>query len=177
MQKNIDAGVDSISAQIKQNNARNIKCWASHIDRSIAIVNISIQYIIIAFVVLALFNHDTSSSMIVQIIQWTTYVSLVLLALQYRNAISAVGRLANALDTTTKIVIILSVLAALGTGYIKKGQAGVHLTIAITMILFVRLSLQMKDFLMDKKTPIPAFLKFVKELLTPERIRKIYTSF
>jgi hypothetical protein len=177
-QKGIDVSVDVMSAKIKKviDQGESFNCQASQIDRTIAIVNIGIQYVILAFVVLALFNHD-KSGIIVQVIQWTSYVSLALLAAQYRNVIISAGRLVNALDISTKVIIFLSVAAALGTGYIKNGQAGMRLTIAIAMVLFIRLSLQMKDFMTDAKSPVPAFLKFLKELLTPERIDKLYKAF
>jgi hypothetical protein len=52
-----------------------------------------------------------------------------------------------------------------------------RLTIAIAMVLFVRLSLQMKDFLLDEKSRVPAFLAFIKEIFTPTRITTIYNAF
>jgi hypothetical protein len=177
-QKDIDAGIDAMSAKIKKVIAQGemVECQASQIDRIISIVNIGIQYTILAFVVFALFNHD-KSGLIVQVIQWTTYVSLVLLGVQYRNVILSAGRLVNALDMSTKVIIFLSIAAALGTEYIQKGRAGMRLTIVIAMILFIRLSLQMKDFMTTEKSPVSAFLKFLEELLTPERIDKLYASF
>ena len=177
-QKGIDIGVDALSAKIKKviDQGESFECQASKIDRTIAIVNIGIQYIILAFVVLALFNHD-KSGIIVDVIQWTTYVSLGLLAVQYRNVIISAGRLVSALDMSTKVIIFLSIAAALGTSYIKKGETGIRLTIAIAMVLFIRLSLQMKDFMTDAKSPVPAFLTFLKELLTTDRINKLYNAF
>jgi hypothetical protein len=177
-QKDIDVSVDKLTVKIKRivDQGDTAECRASQIDRAISVVNICIQYVILAFVVFALFHHD-KSDVIVEVIRWTTYVSLGLLAVQYRNVILSAGRLVNALDMSTKVIIFLSIAAALGTGYIRKGQAGMKLTIAIAMVLFVRLSLQMKDFLTDSKSRVPAFLLFLKELLTPERINDIYTAF
>ncbi|AGE56214.1 hypothetical protein PBCVNEJV1_183R [Paramecium bursaria Chlorella virus NE-JV-1] len=175
--KLIDAGVTAMSVKIKKVVEKgDVECRESQIDRAIAIVNIGIQYLILAFVVLALFNHE-KSGMIVKIITYTTYVSLALLALQYRNVIVSAGRLVGALDLSTKIILALSAAAAIGVGFIKRGEAGMRLTIAIAAVLFVRLSLQMRDFLMDSKSRVPAFLMFLKELLTPERIEKIYVAF
>ena len=177
-QKNIDAGVENMSVKIKQTIAQgeSFECQATQIDRTISLVNIVVQYIILAFVILALVSKD-HSGIIVKVIQWTSYISLGLLAVQYRNIVVAAGNLVGALDTSTKIIILLSIAAALGTGYIKKGQAGMKLTIAIALILFIRLSLQMRDFVTDKKSRVSAFLIFLKNLLTPQRIKTIYNSF
>ncbi|AGE51793.1 hypothetical protein PBCVCVM1_302L [Paramecium bursaria Chlorella virus CVM-1] len=177
-QKEIDAGVNNISVKIKKTIAQgeSFECQASQIDRTISLINIAVQYIILAFVILALVSKE-HSGLIVKVIQWTTYISLGLLAVQYRNIIVAAGNLVGALDTSTKIIIFLSIAAAIGTGYIKKGQAGMQLTIAIALVLFIRLSLQMRDFVTDKKSRVPAFLIFLKELLTPQRIETIYNSF
>lgn len=176
-QKTIDKGVDVLSAKIQ----RAVKdsdddCFSTQIDRLAAIGNIIIQYVILAFVVLALFQHD-KAWLIVKIIGVTSVVSLVLLAIQYRNAIIPIVRLLGALDTSTKIIIFLTVAAALGTTYIRKGESGYKLTLVIAMILFVKLSLQMKDFLTDNKSPAPAFLVFVRELFTSQRITKIFRAF
>jgi hypothetical protein len=83
----------------------------------------------------------------------------------------------SALDLSTKIIIFLSVAASLGISSVQKGEAGMRLTIAIAMVLFVRLSLQMKDFLLDEKSRVPAFLAFIKEIFTPARITTIYNAF
>lgn len=177
-QKNIDTGVNNISAKIRKTieQGDSFECRASQIDRGISLVNIVIQYIILAFVVLALFSQE-HSELIINVIQWTSYISLGLLAVQYRNVLISAGRLVGALDMSTKVIILLSIAAALGTGYIKKGQAGMSLTIVIALVLFIRLSLQMKDFVADKKSRVPAFLLFLRELLTPKRIQTIYNSF
>ncbi|AGE50450.1 hypothetical protein PBCVCVR1_286L [Paramecium bursaria Chlorella virus CVR-1] len=178
-QKNIDTGVENMSVKIKKTIAKegeSFECQASQIDRTISLINIVVQYIILAFVILALVSKE-HSGLIVKVIQWTTYISLGLLAVQYRNIIVAAGNLVGALDMSTKIIIFLSIAAAIGTGYIKKGQAGMQLTIAIALVLFIRLSLQMRDFIISKKSRVPAFLIFLKELLTPQRIETIYNSF
>jgi hypothetical protein len=167
-----------MSVKIKKTIAQgdSFECRESEIDRVISLVNIVIQYIILAFVILALVSEE-HSGIIVSVIQWTSYISLGLLAMQYRNVLVAAGNLVGALDASTKIIILLSVAAAVGTGYIKRGQAGMQLTILIALVLFIRLSLQMRDFVTDKKSRVPAFLIFLKELLTPERIETIYNSF
>jgi hypothetical protein len=176
-QKVIDVGVDGMSLKIKKAVEKNeTDCRASNIDRAIAVVNIVIQYIILAFVVLALFNH-AQSNLIIEVVKWTTYVSLGLLAIQYRNLAISAGRLVFALDTSTKIIIFLTVVAAFGVGFVQKGNAGMSLTTAIAMVLFIKLSLQMKDFMTDAKSSVAPFMAFVKELLTPERIKKIYGAF
>jgi len=178
-QKNIDAGVNNISVKIKKIIAKegeSFECQATQIDRTISLINIAIQYIILAFVILALVSKE-HSGLIVNVIQWTTFISLGLLAVQYRNVIVAAGNLVGALDVSTKVIIFLSIAAALGSSYIKKGQAGMKLTIAIALILFIRLSLQMRDFVTNKKSRVSAFLIFLKNLLTPQRIKTIYNSF
>jgi len=177
-QKNIDKGVEDLSVKIKKvvDTGDSLECQASQTDRMIAVANIVIQCIILGFVVLALFNHE-KAGLIVKIIQWTTYLSLFLLAVQYRNIITTSLRLVSALDLSTKIIIFLSVAASLGISSVQKGEAGMRLTIAIAMVLFVRLSLQMKDFLLDEKSRVPAFLAFIKEIFTPARITTIYNAF
>jgi len=177
-QRAIDAGVSNMSVKIKKTIAQgdSFECRESEIDRILSLVNIVIQYIILAFVILALVSQE-HSGLIIKVIQWTSYISLGLLAAQYRNVLVAAGNLVGALDASTKIIIFLSVAAAVGTGYIKKGQAGMQLTILIALVLFIRLSLQMRDFVTDKKSRVPAFLIFLKELLTPQRIETIYNSF
>lgn len=177
-QKNIDAGVENMSVKIKQTIAQgeSFECQATQIDRTISLINIAIQYIILAFVILALVSKE-HSGLIVNVIQWTTFISLGLLAVQYRNVIVAAGNLVGALDVSTKVIIFLSIAAALGSSYIKKGQAGMKLTIAIALILFIRLSLQMRDFVTNKKSRVSAFLIFLKNLITPQRIKTIYNSF
>jgi hypothetical protein len=179
--KSIDTGVDvmaaKISAAVKLDDVNNADCRASEIDRMVSIVNMVLQYIILSFVVLAVANHD-NATLIINVIKWVSYVSLILLGVQYRNVLVSAGRLfLYGLDLENQIIIVFSLFIALITGFIKKGTAGMKLTIAVAFLIFIRLAIQMKNFLLDRNSKIPAFLVFVKELLTPSRITKIYNAF
>jgi hypothetical protein len=179
--KKIDDGVDimaaKISAAIKLDDVNNADCRASDIDRYVNIVNMAIQYIILSFVVLAVIQHE-NAALIVNVIKWVSYVSLLLIAVQYRNVlVSAGGLFLYGLDLENQIIIVFSICIALITGFIQKGTAGMKLTIAVAVLIVIRLAIQMKNFLLDRDSKIPAFLVFVKELLTPSRITKIYKAF
>jgi hypothetical protein len=179
--KIIDTGVDvmtaKISAAVKLDDVNNAECRASDIDRMVNIVNMVLQYIILSFVVLAVVNHD-NASLIINVIKWVSVVSLILIGVQYRNVLVSAGRLfLYGLDLENQIIIVFSLFIALITGFIKKGTAGMKLTIAVAFLIFIRLAIQMKNFLLDRDSKIPAFLVFVKELLTPSRITKIYNAF
>ena len=177
--KKLDDGVDimaaKISAAVKLDG--NSGCRAADIDRIVNIVNMCIQYIILSFVVLAVIRHD-NAGLIVNVIKWVSYVSLLLLAVQYRNVLVSAGRLfLYGLDLENQIIIVFSLCIALITGFIQKGTAGMNLTLAVAVLIFIRLAIQMKNFLLDNDSKIPAFLVFVKELLTPSRITKLYNAF
>jgi hypothetical protein len=178
--KSIDEGVERISKKISdtvKNEDSNIECNNSKIDHWISIINMGIQYLILSFVILALLNHE-KSALIITVITWTAYVSLALLMVRYRNVLISAGRiLLYGLDLETQIILAFSIFITLITGFIKKGTAGMKLTLTIAFLIFIRLALQMKDFLLDKKSNLSAFMEFVKELLTPTRISKIYKSF
>lgn len=178
--KSIDEGVDRISKKISdmvKSEDSNIECNNSKIDHWISIINMGIQYLILSFVILALLNHE-KSALIITVITWTAYVSLALLMVRYRNVLISAGRiLLYGLDLETQIILAFSIFITLITGFIKKGTAGMKLTLTIAFLIFIRLALQMKDFLLDKKSNLSAFMEFVKELLTPTRISKIYKSF
>lgn len=179
--KKLDDGVDimaaKISAAIKLDDVNNADCRASDIDRYVNIVNMTIQYIILSFVVLAVIQHE-NASLIINVIKWVSYVSLLLIAVQYRNVLVSAGRLFMfGLDLENQIIIVFSICIALITGFIQKGTAGMKLTIAVAVLIVIRLAIQMKNFLLDRDSKIPAFLVFVKELLTPSRITKIYNAF
>ena len=179
--KKLDDGVDimaaKISAAVKLDNVSNSDCRASDIDRIVNIVNMGIQYIILSFVVLAVINHDNSTT-IVNVIKWVSYVSLLLIAIQYRNVLVSAGRLFRyGLDLENQIIIVFSLCISLITGFIQDGTAGMNLTIAVGLFIFIRLAIQMKNFLLDNDSKIPAFLVFVKEFLTPSRITKLYNAF
>jgi hypothetical protein len=179
--KRLDDGVDvmaaKISAAIKDDDVANSECRASEIDRYVNIVNMAIQYIILSFVVLAVIQHD-NAALIVNVIKWVSIVSLILILVQYRNVLVSAGRLfLYGLDLENQIIIVFSVCITLITGFIKKGTAGMKLTIAVAFLILIRLAIQMKNFLLDRDSKIPAFLVFVKELLTPSRITKIYNAF
>ena len=179
--KKIDDGVDimaaKISAAVKLDDVNNSDCRASEIDRIVNIVNMVIQYIILSFVILAVVNHD-NASLIINVIKWVSYVSLILIAVQYRNVLVSAGRLfMYGLDLENQIIIVFSLFIALITGFIQKGTAGMKMTLAVAFLIFIRLAIQMKNFLLDRNSKIPAFLVFVKELLTPSRITKIYNAF
>jgi len=179
--KSLDDGVDimaaKISAAVKLDDVNNADCRASDIDRYVNIVNMAIQYIILSFVVLAVIQHE-NASLIINVIKWVSYVSLLLIAVQYRNVLVSAGRLFMfGLDLENQIIIVFSICIALITGFIKKGTAGMKLTIAVAVLIVIRLAIQMKNFLLDRDSKIPAFLVFVKELLTPSRITKIYNAF
>ena len=178
--KNIDKGVDKLSEKISatiKNEDPNIECNSSNIDRWISIINMGIQYLILSFVVLALLNHE-KSALIITVITWTAYLSLALLMVRYRNVLISAGRiLVYGLDLETQIILAFSIFITIITGFIKKGTAGMKLTLTIAFLIFIRLALQMKDFLLDKKSNLSAFMAFVKELLSPARISKIYKSF
>ena len=177
--KKLDDGVDimaaKISAAVKLDG--NSGCRAADIDRIVNIVNMGLQYIILSFVVLAVIRHD-NAGLIVNVIKWVSYVSLLLLAVQYRNVLVSAGRLfLYGLDLENQIIIVFSLCIALITGFIQKGTAGMNLTLAVAVLIFIRLAIQMKNFLLDNDSKIPAFLVFVKELLTPSRITKLYNAF
>lgn len=179
--KKLDDGVDimaaKITAAIKLDDVNNSDCRASDIDRYVNIVNMVIQYIILSFVVLAVIQHE-NASLIVNVIKWVSYVSLLLIAIQYRNVLVSAGRLFMfGLDLENQIIIVFSLFIALITGFIQKGSAGMKLTIAVAFLIFIRLAIQMKNFLLDRDSKIPAFLVFCKELLTPKRISTIYNAF
>ena len=179
--KRLDDGVDvmaaKISAAIKLDDVNNADCRASEIDRYVNIVNMTIQYIILSFVVLAVIQHD-NAGLIVNVIKWVSYVSLLLIAVQYRNVLVSAGRLfLYGLDLENQIIIVFSLCITLITGFIQKGTAGMKLTLAVAFLIFIRLAIQMKNFLLDRDSKIPAFLVFCKELLTPSRIKKIYNAF
>jgi len=177
-QKTIDDGVSSLAAQIKSNvNFKNQDCNDSKLDKTVAFVSIAMQYLVFAFLLIALVRKDESTNTLIKVIVVTSFVTTALLVIQYRNVLLSAVRVLGALDTSTKVVLILSILATLGTGYIKKGGAGLYLTMGIAAVLFLRLSLQVKDFIRDAKSPIPAFTKFMKEIITPERIKTLYNAF
>lgn len=175
----IDDGVDTLVAKISKTvkEDANIKCRDSKIDRMIAILNMGIQYVILSFVILSLVNHD-KGDLIVRVITWVSYMSLLLVAIQYRNVIATAGKLfVHGLDLETQIIILFSLFIAIITGFIKRGTAGVKLTLAIAFLIVIRLAIQMKSFLTDKDSKIPAFLSFAKELLSPTRISKLFKAF
>lgn len=177
-QKNIDDGVAALATQIKNNvNFKNQDCKDSKLDKVIAFISIAMQYLVFAFIMIALVRRDESTDTLVKVIVVTSFVTTALLVVQYRNVLLSAVRILGALDTSTKVILGLSVLATLGTGYIKKGGAGLYLTMGIAAVLFLRLSLQVKDFIRDTESPIPAFTKFLKEIITPVRIQTLYNAF
>lgn len=177
IQKKIDDGVNSLAADIRKKiDKTDEKCVDSKIDQTVAMVSIICQYIVFAFILAALTQKDTSG-IVVKVVVGMSLFTTILLAIQYRNVLISALKILGSLDMTTKVVLILSVLASLGTGYIKKGGAGFNLTLAIAAVLFLRLSLQIKDFMTDKKSPIPAFTKFMREMLTSKRINVLYEAF
>lgn len=179
--RKLDDGVDvlaaKISAVVKTDGVGNSNCRASDIDRVVNIINMGIQYIILCFVILAVVSDD-NASLIINVVKWVSYVSLILIAVQYRNVVVSAGRLfLYGLDLENQVIIVFSLLITLITGFITKGNAGMKLTLAVAFLIFVRLAIQVKNYLLDRDSKIPAFLVFVKELLTPSRITKIYNAF
>ncbi|AGE50284.1 hypothetical protein ATCVCanal1_714L [Acanthocystis turfacea Chlorella virus Canal-1] len=177
-QGNIDDGVANLAAQIKKNvNFKNQDCNDSKLDKAVAFASIAMQYLVFAFILIALVRRDESTDTLVKVIVITSIATTALLVIQYRDVLLAAIRILGALDTSTKVILALSVLATLGTGYIQDGGAGLYLTMGIAAVLFLRLSLQVKDFIRDTKSPVPAFTKFMKELITPSRIQTLYNAF
>ncbi|AGE57789.1 hypothetical protein ATCVNTS1_846L [Acanthocystis turfacea Chlorella virus NTS-1] len=177
-QKTIDDGVASLATQIKNNvNFKNQDCNDSKLDKALAFVSIAMQYLVFAFLLIALVKQDENTETLIRVIVVTSFVTTALLVIQYRNVLLSALRILGALDLSTKIILALSILATLGTGYIKKGGAGLYMTMGIAAVLFLRLSLQVKDFIKDTKSPIPAFTKFMKEIITPARIKTLYNAF
>lgn len=179
--KKLDDGVDimaaKISAAVKLDDVNNSDCRASEIGRIVSIVNMVIQYIVLSFVILAVVNSD-NASLIINVIKWVSYVSLILIVVQYRNVLVSAGRLfMYGLDLENQVIIVFSLFIALITGFVRKGTAGMKMTLAVAFLIFIRLAIQMKNFLLDRDSKIPAFLVFIKELLTPSRITKIYNAF
>jgi Na+-translocating ferredoxin:NAD+ oxidoreductase RnfA subunit len=176
-QQRIDDGVNSISAQIKKKlNHADDTCEESQIDKFVAISSIILQYVVFAFILVALAS-DKYSATVVKVVVITSVITTVLLVIQYRNILISALRILSALETSTKIILVLSLLAMLGTGYIKKGGAGLYLTMGIAAVLFLRLSLQVRDFVRDSKSALPAFTTFLKEVITTKRIQTLYDAF
>lgn len=179
MDKTIDDGVDTLAAKISKTvkEDANVECRDSKIDRLIVILNMGIQYVVLSFVILALVNHD-KGDMTVRVVTWVSYISLLLITIQYRNAIATAGKLfVHGLDSETQIIILSSLFIVIITGFVKRGTAGMKLTLAIAFLIVIRLAIQMKSFLTDKDSKIPEFLSFARELLSPTRISKLFRAF
>ena len=179
--KRLDSGVDDlaakISATVNSDVGGNTGCRASSIDRVVNITNMALQYIILSFVILAISKNE-NASLIINVIKYVSWISLLLIAVQYRNVVVSAGRLfMYGLDIEDQVIIVFSLFITLITGLIRKGSAGMKLTIAIAFLLLIRLAIQMKNFLLDRDSKIPAFLVFAKEILTPSRITKIFNAF
>ena len=177
--KKLDSGVDILASKIfaAVNSAGVNKCRASDIDRAVSIANMVIQYFILSFVILAIYDNDNNAK-IVNIIKLVGVVSLILIAVQYRNVLVSAARLFMfGLDLEDQVVIIFSIGITLITFMLRKGTVGMKMTILAAFLLLIRLILQMKNFLTNNNSRVPAFLVFIKELLTPNRIKKIYKAF
>lgn len=176
-QHSIDDGVDYISKQIKKNFYNTDKdCQDGKIDRFVAFTSIALQYIVFAFILVSLAKKEQSGT-IVRVIAVTSFVTMILLVIQHRNILLSALRILGALDTSTKVILVLSVLATLGTGYIKKGGTGLYLTMGIAAVLFLRLSLQVKSFLTGASSPMSGFTMFLRETVTTSRIKTLYNAF
>ncbi|AGE51462.1 hypothetical protein PBCVCviKI_250R [Paramecium bursaria Chlorella virus CviKI] len=177
----VDSGVEYLSAKIKKvvknDDSDNSNCLSTKIDDSVVIFNMIIQYIVMCFIVLSVANHGDRSN-VVKAIVWISYVSLFLIAVQYRSVVATAWKLfAYGIDIENKIIILLSLFIAFLTMYIKKGNFGTKMAIATAMFIIVRLAIQMKNFLLGEKSTIPMFLSFVGELFSPKRISTIFKAF
>ncbi|AGE48422.1 hypothetical protein PBCVAN69C_263R [Paramecium bursaria Chlorella virus AN69C] len=177
----IDSGVEYLSAKIKKvvknDDSDTSNCLSTKIDDSVVIFNMIIQYIVMCFIVLSVANHGDQSN-VVKAIVWISYVSLFLIAVQYRSVVATAWKLfAYGIDIENKIIILLSLFIAFLTMYIKKGNFGTKMAIATAMFIIVRLAIQMKNFLLGEKSTIPMFLSFVGELFSPKRISTIFKAF
>jgi hypothetical protein len=177
----VDSGVEYMTAKIK-NVVKNInsddsKCLSTKIDDSVVIINMIIQYILMCFIVLSATQHGDNGT-VVKAIVWISYVSLFLIFVQYRSVVATAWKLfANGIDVENKIIIMLSLFIAFLTMYIKKGNFGTKMAIATAAFIVIRLAIQMKNFLLGKKSTIPMFLSFVGELFSPKRISTIFKAF
>lgn len=177
-QKNIDDGVNTLAVEIKKKlNTSDIECEDSKIDRITSFVSIIIQFIVFAFLLISLVRRDETTDTLIRVIVVTSFVTAALLIIQYRNVLLSALQVLNTLEPSTKIILALTVLATLGTGYIQDGGTGLKITLGIAAVLFARLSLQVRDFASHTVSPLSAFTKFMKEILTPARIKTLYTAF
>ncbi|ABT14692.1 hypothetical protein NY2A_b293R [Paramecium bursaria Chlorella virus NY2A] len=176
----IDSDVDYLSDRIRKvlkNDSDDSNCVSTKIDDSVVILNMCIQYIVLSFIILSVAKHGDSSN-VVKAIVWISYFSLLLIAVQYRSVVATVWKLfAHGIDVENKVIILLSIFIAFLTMYIKKGSFGTKMAIATAVFIVIRLAIQMKNFLLGRKSTIPLFLSFIGGLFSPSRISKIYKSF
>lgn len=177
----IDSDVDYLSDRIrkvvKNYDADDSNCVSTKVDDWVVIVNMAIQYVILCFIILSIAKHGDSGNVVKAII-WISYVSLFLIAVQYRSVVATVWKLfAHGIDVENKIIIVLSLFIAFLTMYIKKGNFGMKMAVATAIFIVIRLAIQMKNFLLGRRSTIPLFLSFIGSLFSPSRISKIYKSF
>ena len=178
MNKAIDGGVNKLAAKIasvekKEGNT----CANARVDDTITIGNMTIQYIILAIIILSLVNHN-NSVLGVKVIVWVTYASMILVAVQYRHAIVSAGKVfLYGLDIEDQLVIIASLAATVFTAFATNGGFDVGIMLTIAFLISVSLVIQLKDFLLEKNSKMLPFLSLLNGLSTPERISKLYAAF
>jgi len=178
MNKAVDDGVDKLAAKIASvDKQKGNTCAEAGIDNTITIGNMTIQYIILAIIILSVVNHS-NSVLGVRVIVWVTYVSLCLVAVQYRHAIVSAGKVfLYGLDIEDQFVIIASLATTVFTAFATNGGFDVGIMLAIAFLISVSLVIQLKDFLLQKNSKMVPFLSLLNGLSTPERISKIYAAF
>lgn len=176
----IDSDVDYLSDRIRKvlkNDSDDSNCVSTKVDDWVVIVNMAIQYVILCFIVLSIAKHGDSSN-VVKAIVIISYISLFLIVVQYRSVVATVWKIfAHGIDVENKIIIVLSLFIAFLTMYIKKGNFGTKMAIATALFIVIRLAIQMKNFLLGRRSTIPLFLSFIKELFSGKRISQIFNSF
>ena len=178
MNKAIDDGVNKLAAKISSVvKKEGGTCAHTRVDDTITIGNMTVQYIILAFIVLSIANRD-DSVLDIKVIVWVTYISLILVIIQYRHIMISAGKVfLYGLDIEDQLVIVASLTAAVFTSFVTKGGFGVGIMLAIAFLISVSLAIQMKDFLLEKDSKISPFLALLNGLCTSSRISKIYTAF
>ena len=192
-QKSIDSGVAFISEKIStvrktfdvpasapKNSKDNpyAACFAGKLNRNILWGNILLQVAVLAFLaIIAATKGEKAWS--VDALTWISWISMVLLLIQYRDAVVSgfkvflfgVGRQTQVIAALTLAIAVMTKLL-----YDREGWVVSAVALLIFASTSVRVGLQIRSAL-GQESVVPIFLDFINRLVTVDRVNKIKAAF
>lgn len=183
-QQLIDTGLKTFSEKMSKRvkpDKKEVKtpgafdtCYSNMRNKAVLWMNICIQFIVLIFLGI-IAGSKGQKRWAFDLLKWTSWVTLFLIALQYKNGIMAgVKILIFGTSIKTQFIMTVSLAIVILTNLLQSKEGGVASLVSAVMIMLiiVRIAVQIQSALTNDSA-VPVVLDFVNRVVTVDRVKTL----